>query len=86
MATTVTIIEQGLALPKRSRKVVVRRLFESLKEGAQLPPSLSEMLRRVDEIKRGAVSTYSRDEVALDRVKMRAEAQSRHQSKKRSIQ
>jgi hypothetical protein len=81
MATTAHVIEQGLSLPKRSRKLVVRRLFESLEKGHRLPPSLEEMLRRVDEIKRGTVKTYSREDVARDRAKLRAAAVKRLQSK-----
>ena len=81
MATTSQVIEQGLSLPRKSRKLVVRRLFESLEQGRRLPPSLEEMLRRVDEINRGAVATFSREEVARDRAKLRAAASKRPQSK-----
>lgn len=81
MATTAHIIEQGLSLPIRSRKLVVRRLFESLEKGRRLPPSLEEMLRRVDEIKRGVVTTYSREDVSSKRAKLRAAAVKRLQSK-----
>ena len=68
-ATVNRVMEQALALPKAKQRILLGRLWKKLEWGHQLPPSLDEIERRAESVRKGTAVTFSMEEVnqALDR-------------------
>jgi hypothetical protein len=81
-ATANRVMEQALALPKAKKKILLKRLWQTLAPTHRMPPTPEEIMRRVESVRNGRAVTYSLEEVRRGMDERRAAAIKKLQKKR----